>query len=60
VRPLRLASDSSVSFLARVSDHPARPDSALLVAVHGAAALSPLDQDHILVSMYMDQIRIER
>ncbi|XP_066398220.1 uncharacterized protein [Miscanthus floridulus] len=48
VRPLRLASDSSVSLLARVSAHPARSDSALLVAVHGAAALSPLDQNHIL------------
>ena len=60
VRPLRLASDSSVSLLARVSAHPARSDSALLVAVHGAAALSPLDQDHILVSMHMDRIRIER
>jgi hypothetical protein len=43
VRPLRLASDRSVC----------------LIAVHGAAVLSPLDQDHILVSMQMDQIRIE-
>jgi hypothetical protein len=52
VRPLRLASDRSVSLLARISAHPARPDSVLLIAMHGhgAAALSPLDQDHILVS----------
>ncbi|KAJ1292165.1 hypothetical protein BS78_02G371300 [Paspalum vaginatum] len=48
VRPLRLASDRSVSVLARVSAHPARRDSALLVAVQGAGALSPLDQDYIL------------
>ncbi|KAK3125904.1 hypothetical protein QOZ80_7BG0611190 [Eleusine coracana subsp. coracana] len=48
VRPLRLASDRSVSLLTRVSAHPARPDSALLVSVHGAGALSPLDRDAIL------------
>ncbi|RLN09336.1 uncharacterized protein C2845_PM11G10830 [Panicum miliaceum] len=48
VRPLRLASDRSVSLLARVSAHPARPGTALLVAVEGAGALSSLDQDYIL------------
>ncbi|KAL6657444.1 hypothetical protein ACP70R_005224 [Stipagrostis hirtigluma subsp. patula] len=47
-RPLRLASDRSASLLARVSAHPARPGDALLVAVRGAAALSPLDRDAIL------------
>ncbi|WVZ66931.1 hypothetical protein U9M48_016084 [Paspalum notatum var. saurae] len=48
VRPLRLASDRSVSLLASVSAQPARPDSALLVALRGAGALSPLDRDYIL------------
>ncbi|CAN6206365.1 unnamed protein product [Urochloa humidicola] len=48
VRPLRLASDRSASLLARVSAHPARPGTALLVAVHGVDALSSLDQDYIL------------
>ncbi|PUZ73264.1 hypothetical protein GQ55_2G460300 [Panicum hallii var. hallii] len=48
VRPLRLASDRSVSLLARVSAHPERPGTALLVAVEGAGALSSLDQDYIL------------
>ena len=52
VRPLRLASDRSVSLLARVSAHPARPGTALLVAVEGAGALSSLDQDCILVSSF--------
>ncbi|TVU37437.1 hypothetical protein EJB05_10751, partial [Eragrostis curvula] len=47
-RPLRLASDRSASVLARVTAHPVRPGSALLVSVQGAAALSPLDQDVIL------------
>jgi hypothetical protein len=50
VRPLRLASDRTVSLLTRVSAHPARPDSALLVSVHCAGALSPLDRDAMLVS----------
>ncbi|RLN36457.1 uncharacterized protein C2845_PM03G14980 [Panicum miliaceum] len=48
VRPLRLASDRSVSLLTRVSAHPERPGTALLVAVEGAGALSSLDQDYIL------------
>ncbi|RCV14328.1 hypothetical protein SETIT_2G416800v2 [Setaria italica] len=48
VRPLRLASDRSASLLARVSAHPARPGTALLVAVEGADALSSLDRDYIL------------
>ncbi|GJN10806.1 hypothetical protein PR202_ga28933 [Eleusine coracana subsp. coracana] len=48
VRPLRLASDRSVSLLTRVSAHPARPDSALLVSVQGAGTLSPIDRDAIL------------
>ncbi|OEL22599.1 hypothetical protein BAE44_0016382 [Dichanthelium oligosanthes] len=48
VRPLRLASDRSVSLLVRVSAHPACPGAALLVAVEGADALSSLDQDNIL------------
>ncbi|CAL5085176.1 unnamed protein product [Urochloa decumbens] len=47
-RPLRLASDRSASLLARVSAHPARPGTALLVAVHGVDALSSLDKDYIL------------
>jgi hypothetical protein len=50
LRPLRLASDRSVSLLARISHHPARPADALLVSVLGTDALSPLDQDYILVS----------
>ena len=50
LRPLRLASDRSASPLVRVSRHPARPADALLVSVLGADALSPLDQDCILVS----------
>nr|CAB3458840.1 unnamed protein product [Digitaria exilis] len=48
VRPLRLASDSSVSVLARISAHPARPGAALLVAVQRAGDLSSRDQDYIL------------
>uniref|UniRef100_A0ACD5UJH7 Uncharacterized protein n=1 Tax=Avena sativa TaxID=4498 RepID=A0ACD5UJH7_AVESA len=48
LRPLRLASDSSTSLLARISHHPARPSQALHVSVFGADALSPLDQDCIL------------
>ncbi|CAN6169087.1 unnamed protein product [Urochloa humidicola] len=47
-RPLRLASDRSTSLLARVSAHPARLGTALLVAVHGVDALSSLDKDYIL------------
>jgi hypothetical protein len=59
-RPLRLASDRSVSLLARVCRHPARPADALLVSVLGADALSPLDRDCILVSCScsMERVRL--
>jgi hypothetical protein len=44
VRLLRLASDRSVSLLTHVCAHPTRLNSALLITVQGADALSPLDR----------------